>query len=64
LVQGLRRREGALAPLPARYRIFSKLDVASIKSTFNRKGNLREAFPGVIQPKAKRHWVESHLWKK
>jgi len=53
-VQRLRRREGTLAPWPARYRVLYKLDIASLKSTFNRKMNLRQAFPETVQPRSKR----------
>jgi len=63
LVQRLRRREGALAPWPARYRILYKLDVASLKSTFNRKVNLRQAFPLTIPPRLKRERVPFPIWK-
>jgi hypothetical protein len=67
LVQALRRREGQMAKVPVRSRIFYKLDLTSTKSAFTRKLVLRKAFPAVskVEKQVKRRkWVPPHIWKK
>jgi hypothetical protein len=64
LVRRLRRREGALAPWPVRYRMFYQLDVSSTKSVFNSRAGIKKAFPLAVQQSAKRPRIAPNLWHK
>ena len=57
----LRRREGALAPIVARYFVLHNLDVYAVKTAVARKLSTARVLPAVAQPK-KRKWIPRAQW--
>ena len=51
MTKRLRRREGALAPIVARYFVLHNLDVYAVKTAVARKLSTSRVLPAVSQPK-------------